>query len=272
MANFIVTTSSQETSGLRGMIRLVLPKEHGSWSVALEPLVLGLIAAPSTAGGVLAASVLAGFFLRRPLKLLRGGGIDPRRPLAWGCVAILSVVAAAGLLGAVACSAPARLWPLLVAMPAGLAFLWFDSRGESRVAAAEMAGVTAFATVPAALGSLAGWTPSVALALAGLMACRSVPTVITIRAYLRRCKGQPAPVGTALAASAAAVIVAIVLAHAGLASWAAVPVMVLLVVRTWFLLGPLKPRLPATTVGRIESVLGVLWVLVVALGEVHLLK
>lgn len=45
-----------------------LPKEHGSWSLALEPLALGLLVAPSLAGGALAGAVLAGFFARRPLK------------------------------------------------------------------------------------------------------------------------------------------------------------------------------------------------------------
>ena len=39
-------TSSLETPRWREAIRLVLPKEHGSWSLALEPLVLGFIAAP----------------------------------------------------------------------------------------------------------------------------------------------------------------------------------------------------------------------------------
>lgn len=238
--------------------------------MALEPLALGLIAAPSIAGGALAVSVLAGFFLRRPLKLLSGGGVDQRRPLAWGCVAILGVVAGAGLLCAAAWTAPARLWPLLAAWPAGLAFVWLDSRGEARAAAAELAGVVAFAAVPAALSLLAGWAPSAALALAGLMAGRSVPTVITIRAYLRRQKGQLVSVWPALAASIAAVVAVIILARAGLASWTATPAMALLLVRSWSLLGPLEPRLSATTVGKIEVVLGGLWVLLVALGAARL--
>lgn len=105
---------------------------------------------------------------------------------------------------------------------------------------------------------------------AGLRAGRSIPTVMTIRAYLRRSKGQLSPAALGLVASVAAVILAIGLARAGLASWAAVSVMALLLLRAWFLLGPLKPQLPATTVGKTESVLGVLWILVVALGEVHL--
>jgi hypothetical protein len=40
---------------------VILPKEHGSWSLALEPIALGLLVAPSWAGGSLAVAVLAGF-------------------------------------------------------------------------------------------------------------------------------------------------------------------------------------------------------------------
>jgi hypothetical protein len=43
---------------------LVMPREHGSWSLALEPLLFGLIAAPSLAGGGLALAVVAAFFGR----------------------------------------------------------------------------------------------------------------------------------------------------------------------------------------------------------------
>lgn len=45
-----------------------LPKEHGSWSLALEPLALGLLVAPTIAGAALTTAALAGFFARRPLK------------------------------------------------------------------------------------------------------------------------------------------------------------------------------------------------------------
>ncbi len=262
-------TSPPETPRWREAIRLVLPKEHGSWSLALEPLVLGLIAAPSAAGAALSGAVLAGFFLRRPLKLWLGGGADPRRPRAILCVVILAVMAIVGLMLAAILAAPARLWPLLLAVPPGAAFVWFDSRGESRAAAAEFAGSVAFAAIPAALASLAGWPMDAALAVAVAMAGRSVPAVMTIRAYLRRNKGQPVSIAPALTASAAAVLAAVLLAHAGLVPWTATVVMVLLLARAGLLLGPARPRLPATRLGIAESVLGGILVIVLGLSWIR---
>ena len=262
-------TSPRETPRWGEAIRLVLPKEHGSWSLTLEPLVLGLIAAPSVAGGALALSVLAGFFLRRPVKRWLGGGADPRRPQALLCVAILVLVAVAGLMLAAMFTAPARLWPLLLAVPPGAAFVWFDSRGASREVAAEFAGSMTFAVVPMALTSLAGWPTKAALAMAAVMAGRSLPAVMTIRAYLRRGKGATVSAAPALALSLAAAIGVVFLARAHLAPWTAPAAMGILLVRAWILLGPVHPRLPATRLGIAESALGGILVIVLALSWIR---
>ncbi|HUJ44640.1 MAG TPA: YwiC-like family protein [Opitutaceae bacterium] len=255
-------TPVPEIPGFRQIIRLVLPKEHGSWSLVLEPLVLGLGAAPSTAGGALAIAVLAGFFLRRPLRRWVGGGADPRRPLVLRCVAFLAVVVLGGLAGSAAMTAPSRLWPLLLAVPPGAAFVWFDSRGAAREAAAEFAGSTAFAVVPMALASLAGWPPSSSLAVTAVMAGRSLPTVLTIRSYLRRRKGAAVSSAPALALALAAVVAAVFLVVARLAPWTAAAAMVILLGRAWILLGPVRPRLSATKLGIAESVLGGILVII----------
>ncbi|MFA5058428.1 MAG: YwiC-like family protein [Opitutaceae bacterium] len=262
-------TSPSETPYFRGMIRLVLPKEHGSWSLALEPLTLGLLASPSTAGAALAVAVLAGFFLRRPVKLLLGGSADPRRPQALSALILLGTTAAASLALAAVLSSLGQLWPLLPAVPAGAAFMWFDARGESREAAAELTGALALAMIPAAFATLAGWPPAPALALAAIMAGRSVPAVMTIRTYLRRQKGQAVSAGLALAASAAAVAGAMLLARADLAPRASTVVMAALLIRTGVLLGPVRPQLPASKVGVAESVLGGILVIVLALGWIR---
>ena len=264
-----VMTSPLATPRWREAIRLILPKEHGSWSLALEPLMLGLIVAPSAAGGALAFSVLAAFFLRRPLKLWLGGGADPRRPQAFLCVVILAAMGMVGLILAAILAGPARLWPLLLAVPPGAAFVWFDSRGESREAAAEIAGSIAFAAAPAALASLAGWPADAALAVAVVMASRSVPAILTIRAYLRRNKGLPVSIAPALTTSVAAVLASALLARAGLAPWTATVVMILLLVRAGLLLGLARPRLPANRVGIAESVLGGVLVIVLALSWIR---
>jgi hypothetical protein len=147
--------------------------------------------------------------------------------------------------------------------------VWFDSRGGSREAAAEFAGSIAFAAIPAALAALAGWPMDAALAAAVIMAGRSVPAVMTIRAYLRRNKGQPVAIAPAVTASAAAVLAAVLLAHVGLVPWTATTVMALLLVRTGLLLGPALPRLAATRVGIAEAVLGGILVIVLGLSWIR---
>jgi hypothetical protein len=259
-------TSFPEISRRRQILQVVLPKEHGGWSLALEPLVLGLVAAPSAAGAALAAAVLAGFFLRRPVKIFFGGTEDVRRPAALGAVVGLGVLAVAALALAAMLTAPSRLWPLLPAALAGAVFAWFDSRHEGREAAAELAGAAAFAFVPAALASAAGWPPAPALALAAVMAGRSVPTVMTVRAYLRRLKGQPVSRLPAITASFAALAGFVLMVRAHLAPEVAVWCGALLAARALVLLGPAAPGLKANTVGLAEAGFGGVLVLVLALS------
>lgn len=173
-------------------VSVFLPKEHGSWSLALEPLALGLLLAPSVAGGALLAASLAGFFARRPLKTALAAPASSRRREARVALAILAGLAAVGGLEVLVLGGFAALWPVLLAVPLGLLFAHFDAQGEGRAAAAEIAGCATFAVLPAVFGTLAGWSAPAALALAVLALVRSVPTVLTIRAFLRQRKGESA--------------------------------------------------------------------------------
>jgi CBS domain-containing protein len=267
-ASHFARSGSPLASQLRQMLSLVRPKEHGSWSLALEPLVLGLIAVPSLAGIALGAAVLAGFFLRRPFKVVTCDG-DPRRIHAWVCVASLGALTAAGVTLAAVLATPTGLWPLLLAVPPGLAFAWFESRGEARAAAAELAGAVAFSVVPAALATAAGWRTLPALALAAIMAGREVPTVMTIRAYLRRRKGKAGSTLAPLLAALIALIGAGALVHERLAPLTAVLFLALLFVRTVALLGPYHLRLGATRLGVAEAIVGGTGVTLLALDWPH---
>lgn len=237
---------------------VLLPREHGSWSLAFEPVALALLAAPTAAGAALAGAVAAGFLTRRPLKLaVTTPAADSRRSVALRCLAAL---AAAGLLGLVAAAwaGPAsRLWPLLAAAPLGGLFWRFDRRGEMRAAEAELAGSAAFALLPATFASLAGWPAAETWALAALALARSVPTVLTVRAYLKARKGAGAGRARALLAGLVAAAGLVLLARIG-----AVPLLAagwggLLLARTAWLVGPWAPAWPATRVGMMEAVLGI---------------
>lgn len=238
---------------------LLLPKEHGSWSLAFEPLVLGLLVAPSIGGLGLAAAMSAGFFLRRPLKLaVTLPAADPRRAAARNWALLLGTVAGAALFFAVDRGSLSTLWPLALAAPFGAVFLALDLRNDMREATAELAGSAAFAILPAAFATLAGWSIAPALALAAVMLARSVPTVLTVRTYLRLSKGQPAGAALPLAAATVGLAVLVALAARGLAPWFAPLFAALLLARSVFLVTPLRPHWTARRIGLNEAVLGLL--------------
>jgi hypothetical protein len=245
---------------------LLLPREHGSWSLALEPVALGLLAAPSVSGVLLGLAATTAFLARRPAQFVAGrfGPMHQSEALAplallIGCAGV--AVAAAGLLGGWA-----ALAPLLLAVPPAALFLHFDTRGESRAAAAELAGAATFAFVTVTCGTLAGRGWPTALALGALSLLRAAPAVLVVRTFLRRQKGQPASAPTALATSLGATAGIAWLAHAKLAHLAVLGVALLLLVRSVWLLGPRPPALRASQLGVIEAVLGAAFVLAAGLG------
>ncbi len=245
---------------------LVMPKEHGSWSLAFEPVALGLLAAPTPAGAMFAVAVAAGFFARRPLGIAWREQKAERRAAAWTAVLVCGAVAALFTAGAVALGGVAWLGWLAPAALLGAVFLGFDLRRAGREEAAEVAGSAAFACLPAAFGALAGWPAAVSLALAAVMLGRAVPTVLCVRAMLRGAKtGEHRP-GMALATAALALAAGVWLAAGGYAPWSAAALLGVLAVRAGAWLVFPRPALRARTLGMIEAVLGVAFVLVAGLG------
>ena len=246
---------------------LLLPKEHGSWSLAFEPVALGLLVAPSRAGVALAVAVAAGFFTRRPLKLaLTLPAADPRRATAGWLALCGAALASAALAVAAAIGGWRAFWPLLFAVPFGAAFLWFDLRNEMREAEAELAGSIAFALTPAAFATLAGWAPEPALALAGLTLARCVPTVLLVRTYLRIRKNEPAARFAPLAAGTAALLLIAALAARQLVPPAAVVLGIFFWVRGCWFVSAFRPAWTARRVGLLEAGLGTVQVGVLAVA------
>ena len=59
----------QPAAGWAAWRPVVIPAEHGGWGFMLEPVLLGLLVAPSPAAGLFALATIAAFLLRHPLKL-----------------------------------------------------------------------------------------------------------------------------------------------------------------------------------------------------------
>ena len=262
-------------------LSLIVPKERGSWSLALEPIALGILVAPSAPGAALAIACVAGFFARRPLKLALVGSqqthpsnpvatpapdADPLRFQAALWAAALGVLALAVLAAANAMGRAHALWPLLLATPFGLGFLWCDLRHSQRDTEAELAGSMTFALLPAAFATLAGWPAWPALALAVVAMARSVPTVLTIRTYLRRHRGQAARVWLPITAAGVALVTLIELRNRSLVPWVAPAFAAVLLARTAFLAIPGRKPASARSLGTVEAIVGAAYVLAVVIA------
>jgi hypothetical protein len=243
---------------------LVLPKEHGSWSLALEPVAFGLIAATSPAGGCLALAVVAGFFARRPLRIAWREARPERRTNARVALAACASVAALALLAAISVAGTGWLGWLVPSAVAGAIFLGFDLRNAGRAEAAEVIGAAAFAWLPAAFVALDGRSVAAPLAIAVVMSGRAVPTVLTIRAVLRENKTGVRRPRPALVAAALAFAAAAWLARTGDAPWIATVALGLFLARTLALFGFRRFPVRARRIGMVEAALGLAFVLAVA--------
>ena len=250
---------------------VVMPTEHGGWSFLGEPILLGLLVAPSWAGMLIALGAVAAFLARQPLKLLvsdrRRGKIYPRTRVADRAFGVL-VVVAAGAVGGATWMTAARFWPAVAAAtPLAALALAFDLDKRSREAAGELSGALALGAVATTVALAGGWRTAPAFALWGVLASRAVPTILYVRARLRREKGQPAGIAGALAAHGVAIGAVALLAARGLVPWAAAGAMIVLAVRAALMLSPRRPRLKTWQLGVSEVGFGLLVVLSAALAR-----
>ncbi len=251
--------------------RIVLPAEHGAWAFLGEPLLLGLVVAPTAAGVLVALAALAGFLARQPLKLAIGdrrrGRRYPRTRAAERAFAGLALVAALALAGALLLARGPLLWALGLAAPLAAIALAFDLAARPREAASEMAGALALASTAAAIALAAGWSAGPALGLWGVLAARDVPSVLYVRARLRLDRDQPAPIAAALLAQVVGIAAAIALARAACAPWLAVVALTLLALRAGVGLSRWRIRTTIPRFGLSELAFGLMVVALTAIGS-----
>ena len=249
---------------------VALPAEHGGWGFLVEPVVLGLVLAPSGAGVCLALAALAGFLARHPLRLWlldrRKHARHPRTALAerfFSGYAVLALV----LLVAGFILARAPFWPALaVAVPIGLVPLAFDAVGRSREVLPETAGAVALGASATAIALAGGASPSLAWGAWALLALRSVTSVLYVRARIRLDRGLAAGPRAVLAGHAVALAAATGLARAGWAPWLASAVFFILLARAaWGLSSWRRPVRPKT-LGFQELGYGILTLALLAVG------
>lgn len=247
---------------------VALPNEHGGWGFTLEPILLGLLVAPGWAGTGLALFALAAFFTRHPLKLwladLRRGKTFPRTLLARRFALIYAAVGSLGL--ALALSLTQRpFWiPLLAAAPLIALQLWFDARQQSRQLLPELSGAVAMGAVATGIALANGQSVGVALGLWLVLAARAVGAILYARIQVRRARSEPVNPASAYWVQAALLAVSGIAVWAGLVpptGWIAVALLLPLSVYSFG-----RPPVPARVVGWTQMVLGLVTVVLTALG------
>jgi hypothetical protein len=263
-------------SGRTGSTRIpdvrsvALPAEHGSWGLTLEPILLGLLVAPSWAGAGLALNAFCAFLLRRPLRVARSSrkhGQSERLKLALRFAALYAVVGAAGLGASISLTGWGPLLPLLFALPFGLVFTFFDAQNQSRSWQAELAGPVALSAVATGIALAGGEPPSAAYALWAVLVARAVPSILFVRARLRLDRGRPRPTALVVVAHVTALGAVTALVRLELL-WAPVAaVFVLLLLRATLGLSRFRRPVSVKAIGYSEIGWGLLTVLSVAAGS-----
>jgi YwiC-like protein len=249
---------------------VALPAEHGSWSFILEPIVFGLLIAPSWAGALVALAAMCAFMAHRPLRVTfdswrkgqRGARVLWARRFALGFVLAATVAASlATFIG------DATFWgvlPLVAPVVGVQMVLALSKRGRDAIG--EGTGALALAAASAAVVLAGSGTPGFAAAAWLLMAGRSLPAIAYVRARLRQERGKSHNVFWPQALHGLGVLAATGLAVLGMAPWISVAVFVVLLARAVMGLSPSHRQVPPKIVGVQETLWGGMTVLVIALG------
>ena len=249
-------------------VGVLIPAEHGGWSLTLEPVLLGLLVSPSWAGAALGGGALSAFLLRTPLKLAVGDRLRRRthartrladRGVAFYFAIMVVLLAAAWLSG------DPQMWlPLLTALPLFAVEIAYDVRAKSRRFLPEMLGTIGIGSVAAAIVLADGGSTSVAWGLWAVVAARAIAAIPFVRVQLRRSKTQAHRLSVSDGSQAVAVIVATGAVTVSEVPWPALAAIAgLAAFHLWAVRRPV-PRV--AILGAQQVVLGLTVVLVTALA------
>ncbi|HEY6533444.1 MAG TPA: YwiC-like family protein [Acidimicrobiales bacterium] len=257
-------TRPHHRSTLRGV---TVPTEHGGWGLTSEPVLLGLLVAPSVAGVCLGLAAIVAFLAHTPLRVIlvdRHRHRDLDRTVMARLVLGAELAVLAALVTAAALTATAAFWwPAGIAAPLVAVELWFDTRSRSRRLLPELAGTFGIGSVAAMILLAAGHLPSEATAVWLILAARATTSITHVRAQIARLHGRPTSAQLLLATDVAALVIAALAVAvtpgviAGAVSVAAVVVFQRVTTRT---------PAPAKVVGIRQSVLGLVVCVATATG------
>lgn len=193
---------------------VAIPSEHGGWGLTLEPVLLGLLIAPSIGTFALGAAAFAAFLVRTPLKLV---AIDLRHHRWLGRsrlalrVAVVELIASAALV-AIVVRQCGWWWlvPVAIAAPLVAVELWFDIRSHSRRLVPELCGALGIAAVAPAILIADGRSVVLAIGAWLVLAARVIGSIPYVRIQIMRLRRGEGAIRASDLAQLTAVMVAVV--------------------------------------------------------------
>lgn len=247
---------------------VAVPTEHGGWGLTAEPVLLGLLVAPSAAGIVLGIAAFVAFLVRTPLKLVL---VDRWRHRWLPRSRTAARLASAELVVLVALAIAAGRWagwgwlvPVVLASPLVAVELWFDMRSRGRRLLPELGGSIGIASVAAAIAVAGGESGALAAGLWLVVAARAVASIPFARVQIDRLRhGRAATTVSDRAQLAAAALAAIAVAVDWRLALGAGAVVALAVLQAWWVR---RPPVPAKVLGVRQMLLGLGVVAFAAVG------
>lgn len=191
---------------------IAVPTEHGGWGLTLEPVLLGLLVAPSAAGAALGLAAFVAFVVRTPLKLVL---VDRwrhrwlrRTDLAAGIAGVELIALGSLALAAGRWSGWTWLVPVALAVPLVVVEMWFDMRSRGRRLVPELCGSIGIASVAAAIAIAGGEPGRLAVGLWLVIVARAVASIPFVRVQIDRLCHRSGPAGLGNGAQFAGVTIA----------------------------------------------------------------
>jgi hypothetical protein len=249
---------------------VALPVEHGAWGFLFEPLLAGVILAPSPAAFFITLFVVGAFLMRQPLKFYLGDRLArktlPRTGLARRFVRIFGAITGVGLLGTLLFAPLPSLLPFAAAAPIVVYLISQDLARQSRELVPELLAAAALASSIAVVTLAGGIAPIQAFAFWSLMVARLIPSVLYVRSRLRLEKGKHYnPLASTVTHIVAVGLVAALYTY-GLSSILTIWFSVFLAGRAIYGLSGFEPSRTAKKLGVLEVVYGVIYALTLVIG------
>lgn len=248
---------------------IALPIEHGGWGFLLEPILLGLVLAPSLYGLLFGLAMIALFLVHQPLKIAVKDKLRGNRVLRsiWAERFVMLYASLAILLALPALLSGTRdLWiPVGAMLPFILIQIFYDLRNEGRALLPELSGAIALSASAAAIAILGGWELLPALLLPLVLTARAIPAILFVRSYFRKIRAKPISVSITYGAHIVSVILIAAIAYSRLLPWLSVAAMIVLLWRAYTALNSQAP-IAAKTLGFREMGFGIMTVALTAIG------